>query len=478
MRERQSAPDTKDSPDVLTPLSARARVRHCQAGSGKKNRGGKPLSTGDEVSDSVAAAAVAVSSDEDTRGEWSARSISALALLTLISTFNYFDRSILSLVLQLIKKEMGLSDTTLGFISSLVAVYAIVGVPVAMLADRWNRRNIVAIGCAFWSVMTLATGFASNVFQLGAARLFMAAGESCGVAPSQSMLSDIFSRKTLPVAIAIFTCASSISMIFYSPIAGWVAQHQGWRMAFIVSGIPGMIVAAAFLFSVKEPQRHAHAREAGIGETIAFLAGSRAFLCILVGAAFMGAYIYGMSAWSTVFLIRVHHLSVQTVGTVISPVRGAISAGGILIGGVLTAWLTRHHEGWRGWIAGIACFLLAPSELVFVFSDKDAVWFTAMLCSSLLAIMHQPAAYSALIAVARPRMRATSISLNLLITTVVGQILGPILIGAANDRLQARFGDIAIRYSLLIAISCCALGATAYFMSGFFMKRDAARASI
>jgi predicted MFS family arabinose efflux permease len=305
----------------------------------------------------------------------------------------------------------------------------------------------------------------------------MAAGDSCGVAPSQSMLSDIFSRKTLPVAIAIFTCASSISLIFYSPIAGWVAQHHGWRMAFIVSGIPGLIIAATFLFSVREPQRHGHTAQAGIGETLAFLAGSRAFLCILVGAAFMGAYIYGVSAWGTVFLMRVHHLSVQTVGTIISPVRGVISAIGILIGGALTSWLTRHHEGWRGWIAGLACFALVPSEIMFVFSDVDTVWFSAMMFSSLVAIMHQPAAYSALIAVARPRMRATSISLNLLITTVVGQILGPILIGAANDALKARYGDMAIRYSMLIAISCCALGAFFYFMSGFFMKRDAARAT-
>ena len=415
--------------------------------------------------------------DHEARGEWSAQSITALTLLTLISTFNYFDRGVLSLVLQLIKDEMHLKDTTLGFISSLVAVYAIVGLPVALIADRWNRRNIVAIGCAVWSVMTLATGFASNVFQLGVARLMMAAGESCGVAPSQSMLSDIFSRKTLPVAIAIFTCASSISLIFYSPIAGWVAQHYGWRMTFIVSGVPGLILAAAFLLAVREPARHAHTEQAGVIETISFLLGARSFLCILVGAAFMGAYIYGMSAWGSVFLIRVHHLNVQTIGALISPARGLISAIGILIGGGLTSWLTRHHEGWRGWIAGLACFGIVPCDLLFVLSDKNLVWIVAMLASSLVSIMHQPAAYSALIAIARPRMRSTSIALNLLTTTVVGQILGPILIGAANDWLHARYGDIAIRYSLLIAIACCALGAFAYFMSGFFLERDAARAA-
>lgn len=434
------------------------------------------MSASSEANQDASSPATEVAEGEKAR-EWNARSITALTLLTLISTFNYFDRGVLSLVLQLIKDEMKLSDTTLGLISSLVAIYAIVGVPVALLADRWSRRNIVAIGCGVWSVMTLATGFVSNVFQLGATRLMMAAGESCGVAPSQSMLSDIFSKKTLPVAIAIFTCASSISLIFYSPIAGWVAQHYGWRMTFIVSGIPGLVLAAAFLFSVKEPARHAQAVQAGIAETIGFLLGARSFLCILVGAAFMGAYIYGMSAWGSVFLIRVHHLNVQTIGALVSPARGVISAIGILIGGVLTSWLAKHHEGWRGWIPGLACFALVPCDLLFVLSDANAVWIAAMLASSLISIMHQPAAYSALIAIARPRMRSTSIACNLLTTTVVGQILGPILIGAANDWLHARYGDIAIRYSLLIAIACCALGAAAYFMSGFFIKQDAERAA-
>ncbi|MFZ1989851.1 MAG: MFS transporter, partial [Alphaproteobacteria bacterium] len=288
---------------------------------------------------------------------------------------------------------------------------------------------------------------------------------------------DIFSRKTLPVAIAIFSCASSISMIFYAPIAGWIAQHYGWRLVFIVAGLPGLLIGLVFLLGVKEPPRHAR-DNAGIVETLSFLAGAPSFWCMVLGGAFMGAYIYGVGAWGPIFLMRVHHLSVQTVGTVISPLRGAVSAGGILLGGVLTSWLTRHDESWRGWIAGISCFLLAPCEALFVFSDVDAVWFTAMLGSSLFAIMNQPPVYSALMAIARPRMRATAISFNLLSATLVGQIVGPILIGALNDRLHARFGEIAVRYSMLVVISCCVLGGLSFFTSGFFIKRDAARAAV
>jgi MFS family permease len=475
MRERQSGRHKRFT-KLRSALSPARCVRHARrrAGFGNGRRTGESVTI--ESQESEPAQLAARTADESAvSGDWTGASIGALALLTLISTFNYFDRSVLSLVLQLIKKEMHLSDTVLGGLSSVVAIYAIIGVPVAMLADRWNRRNVVAIGCIFWSAMTFLTGFAANAWQLASARFLMACGESCGVAPSQSMLSDIFSRERLPVAIAIFTCASSLGLIFYSPAAGWIAQHYGWRMTFIVSGIPGAIVGLLFLLTVREPRRHQKTDHARIGETLRFLAASPTFWCMVMGAAFMGAYIYGVSAWGAVFLMRVHHLSVQTVGTIISPARGVASAVGLLIGGALASALARRHEGWRCWSAGLWCFLLAPCEALFVFSDVNAVWIPAMLGSSFFSVMNQPAVYSALIAIARPRMRATAISFNLLGATVVGQLVGPVLIGALNDALQARFGELAVRYSMLVAISCCVIGGACFFAGGFFITRDIER---
>ena len=132
--------------------------------------------------------------DRKTR-DWTFTSVYALAFLTLVSTLNYFDRSVLSLMLPLIKKDFHVSDTTLGVVTGLIAIYAIVGVPVAWLAERWSRRNIVAIGLAFWSLMTALTGLVTSVWQLGGTRFAMAIGESAGLAPSQSILSDLFSRR-------------------------------------------------------------------------------------------------------------------------------------------------------------------------------------------------------------------------------------------------------------------------------------------
>jgi len=412
-------------------------------------------------------------------------SIYALCFLTLISTLNYFDRSVLSLVLPLIKKDMGLSDTALGDISSLVAVYALVGVPVASLADRWSRRNVVAIGFAFWSAMTILTGFASNALHLAGTRLLMAVGESCGVAPSNSMLSDMFTKARLPLALAVFTCASSIASIVYSPGAGWIADHYGWRPVFYISGAIGLCLAPLFFLTVREPRRGALSGDSAqaaehrpaFAVALKFLLGSRTFVLMVLGGGFMGAYLYGSSAWDTTFLVRVHHLSITEIGAVFGPLRGVVGAGGIILGGVLANWLSRHDERWRGWIPGLACLALAACETVFVFADPAWLWISGLIGASLFGIMSQPAVYAALMAVGKPRMRALSVSMNLLFATVMGQLLGPSLIGRLNDALAPRFGDLAIRYSMGVLVLCSVLGGLCFFAAGWFVERDMRRAA-
>ena len=281
------------------------------------------------------------------RGDWTTGSIYALAVLTLISTLNYFDRSVLSLVLPLIKAEFKVSDTKLGVVTSLIMVYALFGVPIAWLAERWSRRNVIAIGLGFWSLMTVLTGFAASIWQLGLFRVLMAIGESCGLAPSQSMLSDIFSKARRPLVLSILTTASSIAAIVYSPVAGYVAQHYGWRATFWMAGAPGLLVALLFLFTVREPKRRASAGDAPapvtapLWETLAFLAGSRAYLLCLLGTSLMGVYLYGVSAWGTMFLVRVRHRTSRRSGPTSrrSAARWRRSA---------SCWAASWRRGWNG----------------------------------------------------------------------------------------------------------------------------------
>ena len=410
--------------------------------------------------------------------DWTFASLYALALLTLVSTLNYFDRSVLSLMLPLIKKDFRVSDTTLGVVTGLIAVYAILGVPVAWLAERWSRRNIVAIGLAFWSLMTGLTGLVTNVWQLGGTRFAMAIGESAGLAPSQSILSDLFSRRARPVVLSIITTASSIALLIYSPAAGWLAGRYGWRVAFLAAGAPGLVLAVVMLFTIKEPRRHAQTvKTAPLGEAVTFLIGSKAYLWCLLGTSIMGVYLYGVSAWDATFLVRVRHFTVPQIGAIFQPLRGAVSAVGIVLGGVLSARLEQLDGRWRCWIPGLACLLIAPFQFVYLFSNSAPVWISAYAAGALFSIMHQGPIYAVYISVAQARSRAVAISVALFGATVVGQFGGPILIGWLNDEMHARFGQEAIRYSMLVVMACAALAGLCFLVAARYVRADTARAA-
>jgi MFS family permease len=392
------------------------------------------------------------------RSDWSLPAAWSLGFLCLISVFNYLDRSLLGLALPLIKAEMHASDTMLGLVSGLAFVlfYAILGVPIAWAADRWNRRNIIAFGFAFWSLMTALTGYVGNIWQLAVARFLMGAGEASCLPPANAMISDLFRKARRPLALAIFGTANSIAFIALFPIAGWIAQAHGWRMMFIAAGAPGLLLALAFYLSVREPPRGA--LEAGdtssepgnFCETLSFLAGSRTYLLILAGVTLMGANIFAAGTWTPTFLNRVHNMGVAEVAASIGPVRGLVGAVGILAGGFVIDRLAPERVRWRIRLPALACILTGPSEALFLLGDARWLWMLGFGLTSFFTLLHQGPIYAATMDVARVRMRALAIAILLFCASLLGQVVGPLAVGMLNDALQPSLGDHAIRYSLLI----------------------------
>jgi MFS family permease len=392
------------------------------------------------------------------RSDWSLPTAYSLGFLCLISVFNYLDRSLLGLALPLIKTEMHASDTALGLVSGLAFVlfYAILGVPIAWAADRWNRRNIIAAGFAFWSLMTALTGYVGNIWQLAVARFLMGAGEASCMPPSNAMISDLFPKARRPLALAIFGTANSIAFIALFPIAGWIAQAYGWRMMFVAAGIPGLVLASIFYLTVREPSRGA--QEAGPGgiaaedfrQTLRFLAGSRTYLLILAGVTLMGANIFAAGTWTPTFLNRVHHMGIAEVAASIGPVRGLVGAVGILAGGFVIDRLAPQRAKWRIRLPALACILAGPSEALFLLGDPRWLWMLGFGLTSFFTLLHQGPIYAATMDVARIRMRALAIAILLFCASLLGQVVGPLAVGALNDALQPSVGDNAIRYSLLI----------------------------
>ena len=406
-------------------------------------------------------------SSEKARWPWSATW--TLVVLTLVSVSNYLDRSLLGLALPAIKRELGSSDTVLGLVSGLAFIlfYSLLGVPIAWAADRANRRNIIAAGLAFWSVMTACTGLIGGIWQLAVVRLLMGAGEACGTAPSNSIIADRFPADRRPLALALFGTASPLAFILFFPLAGWIAQTHGWRAMFIAMGLPGLLLALLLIFTVREPERRSPppprlSLARSLFGDLAALFSNRCFAWIFAGVTLMGANVWASGAWTPSFFTRVHHLGVSDVANIIGPTRGFIGLAGILIGGVLIDRLPKRRIAWRVGIPAIACLFAGPAEALFLLGDSHLAWLGGFALSSFFMLLHQAPIFAAVVNVVGERRRALATAVVLLGASLIGDAVGPTMVGVLNDLLAPRFGDEAIRYSLLIVAATPVLAALCF----------------
>ncbi|MEM9209110.1 MAG: MFS transporter, partial [Pseudomonadota bacterium] len=181
----------------------------------------------------------------------------ALCVLVVVYTFNFVDRQILAILLPAIKAEFGVGDAVLGFLAgtAFALFYATLGVPIALLADRWNRRNLIALSLTLWSGMTALSGFAGNIVQLALARIGVGVGEAGCSPAAHSMIADYYPPEQRASAMGIFTLGISAGIMLAYLTGGWVVQNIGWREAFLIVGIPGLLLAILMRLTVQEPPR-------------------------------------------------------------------------------------------------------------------------------------------------------------------------------------------------------------------------------
>jgi len=252
------------------------------------------------------------------------------------------------------------------------------------------------------------------------------------------------------------------------PAAAWIAQAHGWRAAFICAGVSGFAVAGLIALFVREPKAggsEAIVRQeerSSIRETLRQLARSGTYVSLAVGSAFMATFVYISTTWEASFLARVHGLGIAEAALLLGPVRGAAGAAGLVLGG-LTARRLGSHEGRRAMILPISALCLAICEAVFLLADSPLVWGAALAVGGVFLTFHLGTLYSLLSIVVAPRMRGVAVSLFLLVGSLVGQLIGPVLVGFVTDRLSLSFGDESLRYSLMIAV-VCVLGGSAFFL--------------
>ncbi len=404
-----------------------------------------------------------------------------LGVLVLMNLLNHVDRNIVSVLLQPIREEFQVTDEWMGLLTGMafMLVHATVGIPIALWADRGSRRAIVALGLAVWSAMTAASGLARSFPQLLALRMGVGIGEAAGTPPSHSMISDYFPPERRATALATQAMGLHAGVAFGYIAAGWLGQYFGWRATMVIVGLPGLVLSLVVATTVKEPPRKTKVGAHPLREVAGFLVGQRAYLYLLAAASFHAMAGYSMAHWAPTFLLRVHELSLASLGTWLGVFAFFAGGGGALLGGRMADRLGRSDPRWYAWTAAIAAFAALPCGMGFLLADSPALALACYAPQILAIALYNGPLYAMNQGLAKPRMRAMAVAIHLFIVSIVGGGVGPWLVGRASDALRPAHGELGIRFALLgvFAVGVCVAGLF-YLLAARTLARDfeAARA--
>lgn len=294
-----------------------------------------------------------------------------LALLTLGYVFNFVDRQVMTILIEPIKTEFGATDTQMGLLSGLAFAlfYATLGIPVARLADRWSRRNVLAISMTTWSAVTALCATATGFWHLLILRIGVGVGEAGGTPPSQSLLADYFPPEKRAFAQGILATAPNIGILVGLFGGALIAEAYGWRSVFLVFGIPGVLLAIVIQLTIKEPPKVIEPQSRGnqgLFSALGQIFRLPSFVHIMLGVGFTGIAGYGLGVWSPSFLVRVHGMSLVDAGLYLGLI-GVFGGGlGTISSGLLVDALSRRDARWQLWLPAIGIFIALPTQLAFL----------------------------------------------------------------------------------------------------------------
>ncbi len=406
----------------------------------------------------------------------------ALALLTAVYVFNNIDRQILSILLQSIKVEFGATDTQLGFLYGLAfaVFYSIMGIPFAMLADRYNRKKIITASLTVFSALTAACGMVTQFWQLVVARFFIGIGEAGTNAPSHSMIADLFAPKERGTAMGIFALGVNLSLVIGFFGGGWVNEIFGWRPAFLLAGIPGLALAALLVWTLKEPTRQLLPTDQGkptippIRQIFSFIWARRSLRHIGMGAALQAFMGLGTVIWLPAFLVRSHGMNYGEIGTYLALVAGVVGAVGTFLGGYLADRLSKRDMRWYLWLPAICILIVLPVAVTFFLTENKTLAMWLWLIPAFLGGTNLGPVFATTQSLVPANMRAVTAATLLLMINLVGAGLGPQLVGIASDALEPSKGVESLRYALL-GVTCVALWIAFHYLRGaMFLRQDLA----
>ncbi len=388
-----------------------------------------------------------------------------LAVLGLTYAFSFMDRQIVSILLGDLKAEFELNDTQLGLLSGLAFAlfYSFLAIPIARLADRTHRINIISIAVALWSIVTALCAFVGNFTQLFIARIGVGVGEAGGLSPAHSVIADYFDERQRSLAISIFSLGAAFGAMLGMAAGGYIAQHFGWRMAFLAAGLPGIALALVVKFTVREPERggmDATPRQARRTEPFA-----KAVRSLVRNRAYRGVYVahtlvvftgYAIATWLPQLMLRNYEVSQAEVGGIIGVAYFLGVAGGMFSGGLLATYFMQFDARWQLRLPVIGLVLALP---IYWFALNAGDFHTAAILFGaglfFFNMQHGPSLAVVQSAV-EPHQRATAAALNFFASNLFGLALGPLAVGWISDTMAPTYGDasltIAIGASMIVSV--------------------------
>lgn len=364
-----------------------------------------------------------------------------LIILMLVYAFNHIDRQVLIILQGDIKAEFGLSDGQLGMLTGILfaALYSTLGIPAAIWADRGNRKKIITLALTVWSGMTALSGFAQNFWHIAAARMGVAVGEAGGTPPATSMIADLYAPRERATAMGFYTLGIGVGILVGLALGDFVSDRYGWRVAFFVAGVPGIVLAAIVWFTVREPRRGASEARVSDGpapsvrDTLAFIGSQSSFVALLIGCTLICISANAFLAWVPPLLDRSFTFGDGELGLAIGLLIGGFGCAGAILIGMLTDRLSARSLAWRPLIIA-ACGVVSIPFVYFALGASSKWMFYALyVVPSFVGLIYASIAYTAAQELVGVRMRSFAAAFTLLCLTLLGIGLGPWVTGLISD---------------------------------------------
>lgn len=405
-----------------------------------------------------------------------------LGLGILVSTINFLDRSVLNIMAEPIKRELGFSDTQLGLLTgfAFALFYSLVGVPIARYVDRptTNRPAVIGTCVALWSGMTMVCGFVTSYTQLLVARALVAVGESGSGPANMTLIDQYVTPSTRSRAFAIYGLGIPLGTLLGLMVGGLLVDLVGWRLTFVIVGAPGLLLGLIVWLCLHEPRTEAvqtdsaAAERPSLTENVLVIVRNPALLTLMAAASIGGLIVTGLPVWTGVYLIRVLGLSATQAGLTLGLLIGIGGGLGTYFGGVIADRIAKHEPGRALLVPYVGLLIGIPAAIAAFLSDDWRVFVAFYWITIVGAKLYFGPVYALLPRFVDRQHRATTLVVVVMMTNLIGGGLGPLLVGVGSDLLRPSFGVEGLRYALIAGHIFAVVPAFLYLKAKSLTPRD------